>query len=130
MTTGADRTWNLASPDGTPSDWTDGTPALLVSHCEACGRKWYLRRPACPSCGGARITRIPAAGRGHVAAVTVAHRRVRGGDPIGIALVDLEEGVRVMTRCRRGTTVGQAVSIAIVSLNEPGETSSLVPMVL
>lgn len=117
--------------DGTGgADWTGGVPALLVSRCRRCGHRWYLARSACPRCGAGRPERSPASGRGRVVAATVVHRRADGGEgALGIALVDLEEGVRAMVRCPPGTEVGRQVTVAVVDEAAPGEPPRLVPAV-
>lgn len=74
------------------ADWTDGEPRIVVSVCDAWGHRWYLRRAQCPRCGGA-VSPTVAAGRG----LTVATAAQGGRGPI--ALVDLDEGVRVLGRC-------------------------------
>lgn len=95
-----------------PADWTSGVAALLVSECGACKTRWYLPRDACPKCGSASVERRPAAGVGVVRASTTLHRVVAGSvddGPVGFALVDLDEGVRVLARCIPGTSVGERV---------------------
>jgi uncharacterized OB-fold protein len=97
-------------------DWTTGEPVIIVSHCATCNHRWYLPRDACPTCGGARIRRFGAAGAGAVAAVTIVHRAAEGtpeaDGPVGIALVDLDEGVRVMGRCSINVLIGQRVRVS------------------
>ncbi|MGH9108415.1 MAG: hypothetical protein ACRDY3_02930, partial [Acidimicrobiales bacterium] len=58
------------------------------------------------------------------------HRRTDGGKAIGIALVDLQEGVRVMVRCPSGTFVGQRVTVGIVDEAPEGAPSRILPAVL
>ena len=88
-------------------DWTGGQPRLFVHCCRACGHTWYLPRQACPACGYTGVTPVISAGAGVVVASTTVWRRVDqsgdGAKPVGIALVDLEEGGRAMGRCRPGT---------------------------
>ena len=81
-------------------DWTTGTPRVLVSTCESCGHRWYLRRDRCPRCTGPFRT-AASGGRGTVVATT-------RSDAGGIALVDLAEGVRVLGRCDPALQPGAA----------------------
>lgn len=88
------------------------TPLLQI--CAARGHRWYLRRDACPACGGADVSIAPASGPGRVTAVTVVHRAPREGHPptpFALCLLDLAEGVRVMCRCDPGLAVGTEVTV-------------------
>jgi hypothetical protein len=59
-------------------------------------------------------------------------RRVdRSGDgatPVGIALVDLDEGGRAMGRCRPGTVVGARIRVAFVIEQAEDGGDRLLPM--
>lgn len=106
-------------------DWTLGTPRVVVRRCAGCGHQWYLRRTFCPSCGGADIGGTPASGGGTVVAVTVVRRRPGSSEPVGIALVDLVEGVRVMGRCPLDASVGQRVTLGFVEDEVEGAQSPI-----
>lgn len=71
----------------------DGLFALRC--CHECGRPHYPPRVVCPSCGSTSLGWIESAGRGEVYSVSVVEPR--DGDPYAVALVDLEEGPRLMT---------------------------------
>jgi uncharacterized OB-fold protein len=62
--------------------------------CEDCGAAIHPRRVTCPVCGSRRLADARSAGRGVVYSTTTVHARegVRN-----VVLVDLEEGVRVMS---------------------------------
>lgn len=115
-----------------PPDWTKGQPRLVVHRCGACGHAWYLPRQACPACGGTSVAKVISAGAGVVVASTTVRRRVdRSGDgapPVGIALVDLDEGGRAMGRCPPGTAVGARVRAAFVTERATGAGDRLLPM--
>jgi uncharacterized OB-fold protein len=73
--------------------------AIGLGHCQACGA-WFLPRVICPECHSLDVKPTHAAGRGTLHSYTVCHR---AGDshyvdrvPYVVALVDLEEGVRMM----------------------------------
>jgi uncharacterized OB-fold protein len=86
--------------------------------CRACGHRWQFRRAACPACGAADPEPMVAAGGGSVWSVTTVHRAplpewdVPGG--YGIALVTLDEGVRIMCRAVAGLAIGDRVALTIV----------------
>jgi uncharacterized protein len=73
---------------------------LVLPWCVECGPFWYPR-PVCPRCLGDTIEWRPAAGTGEVHAVSVQHRpgpmRDPAAGPYAVALIDLTEGVRIMS---------------------------------
>lgn len=86
---------------GELADWTQGEPWLVVVRCDRCGLRWYLRRQHCPRCGSRDATPSPAEGGGLCVAVTRLHVTAAGaaGDaPLGLVLVELDEGPLVMGR--------------------------------
>ena len=97
------------------ADWTDGADALVFERCEACGRRWYFRRGFCPHCGSDSVRAERSAGAGVVYAATTVVRAPsadwRERAPYGLCLVDLDEGVRVMTHAPPGIAIGARVRI-------------------
>ena len=85
----------------------DGTAAgeLRVQKCNACGVLRFPPGPACPDCGALDRGHVVARGTGTVFSYVVhRHPPVPGKElPIVIALVDLDEGVRM---------VGEVVDVA------------------
>ncbi|WP_413466780.1 Zn-ribbon domain-containing OB-fold protein [Microbacterium sp. LRZ72] len=101
------------------SDWTSGDPRLLAQQC-ANGHRWYLPRLRCPKCG-ADVSLFEPSGLGTIFTGTTIHRRVDGkDDPVGIALVDLDDGIRIMARYLPGTPIGTRVKTTIVG-DEAGQ---------
>jgi uncharacterized OB-fold protein len=74
---------------------------LVLPWCRECGRVIWYPREVCPACLCDRIDWRPATGDGVVHAVSVHHRAGIGRDeadgPYAVALVDLPEGVRLMS---------------------------------
>ncbi len=74
---------------------------LVLPWCTTCGQAFWYPRPVCPRCLRPDIEWRPASGRGEVYAVSVMHRPAHPGMaskvPYAVALVDLEEGVRLLT---------------------------------
>lgn len=95
-------------------DWTDGAASFLFEHCPDCGAKQYFRRGFCASCGSRAVASVESAGFGTVYAVTAVIRAPtpewKALAPYGLALVDLDEGVRVMSHARAGLAIGDRVS--------------------
>ena len=82
---------------------------LVLQWCLDCEQPVHYPRVACPACLGDRLEFRPASGDGVVHAVVVEHRPPSpfGDDqPYTVALVDLDEGVRMITNvvgCRART---------------------------
>jgi uncharacterized OB-fold protein len=97
------------------ADWTDGAEALTYQSCDACGRKWYFRRDFCPHCGSTHVVTHVSACVGVVYATTVVVRAPspewRARAPYALCLVDLDEGVRVMTHAEPDISIGRRVRI-------------------
>ena len=74
----------------------DGTrqQQLLLPHCRACGTVFWYPRATCPSCLSEDLDWRASAGTGAVHAVSV---MARGDDPYAVVLVDLDDGVRLMS---------------------------------
>ena len=73
---------------------------LLLQWCTECELPVHFPRVACPRCLGSQLDFRPASGNGTVHAVVVEHRPPSPFDddqPYAVALVDLDEGVRMVT---------------------------------
>lgn len=74
---------------------------LVLQHCDSCDRAVWYPRVLCPHCSGVDLTWREASGRGTVYAVSVQHRpghpALADRVPYVVALVDLDDGVRMMT---------------------------------
>ncbi len=66
--------------------------------CESCARQVFPPRVICPACGGTKLRWSKASGAGTVYSTTVVHERPEQGGNRNIALVDLAEGARMMSR--------------------------------
>jgi len=74
---------------------------LRLQRCTACDLAVFYPRAVCPHCFGAPLTWFTARGTGQVYSYTVVHRafgEFADQAPFTVALVDLDEGVRMMTR--------------------------------
>ena len=69
---------------------------LGFQRCSGCGAAVFYPRVVCPFCGGANLAWETSSGRGVVYATTAVYRR--DADPYNVALIDLEEGFRMMSR--------------------------------
>ena len=98
---------------GEPKDWTRGSEGIAFQHCKACGHAWYFRRGFCPACGTPDPRVLQASGTGRVHAITEVSRApseaLRARAPYCIALVDADEGFRLMGQAERGARIGDRV---------------------
>lgn len=73
---------------------------LVYQVCQNCRQHWWYLRTVCPACLATELTLTPSSGTGTVYSYTTLYRAgtpSRAGDvPYTIALVDLDEGVRVI----------------------------------
>jgi uncharacterized OB-fold protein/acyl dehydratase len=71
---------------------------LLIQRCVSCGTLRHPPRPSCPECRALEWDTVQSAGRGYVYSyVVVHHPQVPAFDyPLSIALVELEEGTRLV----------------------------------
>ncbi len=104
MTAGADLTKPLPEVQPWTEAFWEGTRQgkLLVQVCVDCHARIFVPRKLCPECWSADLDWIESVGRGTVFSFSTAYSMVepRFTDelPYTIAYVDLNEGVRMMTR--------------------------------
>ena len=71
---------------------------FLVQRCEACATHVHVPRELCPHCGSERLAWVEPQGGGTVHAVTTVRRKADAGGDYNVSLIDLPEGVRLMSR--------------------------------
>jgi uncharacterized OB-fold protein len=72
---------------------------LMLPRCNACGKLHFYPRAYCPHCSSADITWEQASGHGRLESFVINHTPAPGYEnqgPYSIALVMLDEGVRLM----------------------------------
>jgi len=73
---------------------------LMVQHCRACGWMWHPPTPICNACQSSDIEWRESSGLGEVYSHTTvhhaAHVAMQGRTPYLVALVQLEEGPRIV----------------------------------
>lgn len=93
----------LPTPDQESREFWAGVKArqLKLQRCRGCGRFRFYPRAVCPHCLSGEVEWAPASGKGTVYSFTVCHRPAgeafAGEVPYIVALIDLAEGVRVMS---------------------------------
>ncbi len=103
---------------------------LIGGRCGACGRHHFPRAATCPYCSSPDPKDAALSATGTLwgwTAVTTAPPGYRGEAPFGFGVVELPEGIRVVTRLTEADpgrlAFGMPVRFATVPLhsNEPGE---------
>ena len=89
-------------PEPTPetAHFWEGTKAgeLRLQRCDSCGDVYFPPRPFCPSCGSRSVKVFAASGKGKLYSYVIHHRPRPGFTaPYAIAVVELDEGPRMMT---------------------------------
>lgn len=69
-----------------------------IQKCAACARHVFYPRVLCPHCGADRLDWVAPSSRGAVYSTTVVRRKPADGGDYNVCLVDLDEGVRMMSR--------------------------------
>jgi uncharacterized OB-fold protein len=69
-----------------------------IQHCTACGRHVFYPRALCTHCGSAQLEWVAPSGAGSVYSSTTVRRKPQAGGDYNVALVDLAEGPRLMSR--------------------------------
>jgi uncharacterized protein len=105
--------------------FTDGDPpALLGTRCAACGSVHFPRADACTYCATEGPEPIELSRPGSLwawTAVTAPPPGYQGAVPFGVGVVELPEGVRVITRLTESDpsalALGQPMKLRIVPLH-------------
>lgn len=97
---------------------------LRVQHCPRCGNLRHPPGPMCPTCGNEKPDHIVASGRGSVFSFVVHHHpKVPGKKlPFAVALVELEEGVRMLGQLvdvdPADVHIGMPVEVALTRIDD------------
>lgn len=95
---------------------------LELQRCEGCATVWFYPRPACVACGAETYTWFAASGRGRVHSYSIVHRAptpaFRDRVPYVVALIDLDEGPRMMTNLVGDDALAVAIGDAVEVLFE------------
>jgi hypothetical protein len=105
---------------------------LMIRRCAACGRMHFLPRYLCPACWSSDLEWIESCGRGTVHSFTIIRRAplpaFTDRVPYVVALIDLEEGPRMMANIlgedALQTCIGDAVEVCF---EERGDGGAKIP---
>jgi uncharacterized OB-fold protein len=90
----------VATPDTEPYWVGVAQDRLMMQRCLACNRYYFYPRDICPRCLSRDVRWEQMSGRGTLYSYVICHRPAPGfadDVPYALALVDLEEGPRMMT---------------------------------
>jgi uncharacterized OB-fold protein len=99
---------------------------LVAQRCNGCGVLRHPPRPMCPHCGSLAIDVVELSGRGTLYSYAVLHHPQHPAFdyPLPVALVDLEEGVRVVSNLVGVATadirIGMPVEVAFEATLDAG----------
>ncbi|WP_447918915.1 Zn-ribbon domain-containing OB-fold protein [Achromobacter aegrifaciens] len=89
-----------------------------IQRCADCSLAVFYPRCVCPHCGGMALHWFTPSGKGVVYATTTVYRKPEQGGDYNVCLVDLQEGVRMMSRVAEiapeQVRIGMRVSARIV----------------
>ena len=106
---------------------------LMIQRCTQCGDHVFYPRGACPGCLSNALEWVEADGSGTVFTYTVHHRfppGFEGSEEYVVAIVELDEGVRMMTRvvCPvEVVAIGMPVSVAFAKIAEGFQVPVFIP---
>lgn len=101
----------------------DPSPRLLGSHCRQCTGHHFPRHQSCPYCASTEVEPVELSDSGELwafTAVTAAPPGYKGEVPYGFGVVELPEGLRVITRLTEPDPsrlhLGQAMKLVVEPL--------------
>jgi uncharacterized OB-fold protein len=82
-----------------------------IQRCDSCSAHVFYPRTICPHCGSDQLTWVAPSGRGTVYSTTTVRRKAEHGGDYNVSLIELDEGVRMMSRVE--TVSSSAVAIGM-----------------
>ena len=115
-----DKPLPIVDPDTAPYWQAAKEHRLLVKRCLDCGKAHFYPRELCPHCHSDAVEWIDAKGTGSVYSYTIARRPAgpafQPDAPYVVAIVELDEGARMMTNIvgcpPENVRIGQRVVVA------------------
>lgn len=90
---------------------------FIIQQCKDCGKHVFFPRLLCKFCGSAALKWVEPTGRAVVYSTSVVRQKPEKGGDYNVALIELEEGPRMMSRVidvdPDKVTIGMAVSAHI-----------------
>lgn len=86
-----------------------------IQKCSGCGSHVFQPRVMCPACAGEVFDWVAPSGEGTVYSTTVIRRRPDRGGDYNVALIDLKEGVRMMSRIEGMASDAVAIGMPVTA---------------
>jgi uncharacterized OB-fold protein len=121
-------------PDARSAPFFDGARAgrLMLQRCARCAAWLHPVRTRCPDCGSGEIEWAAASGRGRLYSWGLLHRAYHPDHarrlPIALAVVDLEEGVRMSASLAGADAGGLRCGMPLEVVFEPLVDGSALPV--
>ena len=97
---------------------------FCLQHCPQCKNHVVTPRELCPHCGASPLRWVRASGLGTVYSATTIARKADAGGNYNVALIDLDEGVRMMSRVEgvapQDVRIGQRVQARVTQKDGRG----------
>jgi uncharacterized OB-fold protein len=91
--------------------------ALQIQRCNACGNALFYPRGICPHCFSSDLSWQPVSGNGNIYAFTIVYRHpspaFQADIPYVVALVELDEGVRLLSNLVEVTADPEHVKVGM-----------------
>ena len=116
LTTGAERHYFDLLENG----------SFMIQRCCGCNKAVFFPRMICPHCGADELEWFAPSGRGAVYSTTVVRRKPEHGGDYNVALIDLEEGVRMMSRVEGVTPESVFIGMSVLARIADSENGKLV----
>ena len=99
---------------------------FLIQHCGRCGRHIYFPRELCPHCGSEQLALVAPSGLGTVYSLTTVRRKAEAGGDYNVSLIDLDEGVRLMSRVEGRPPAALSIGLRVRARVQVSEGHGLV----
>jgi uncharacterized OB-fold protein len=99
---------------------------LWLQNCDDCARQVFYPRTLCPHCGGTRLTWRRASGDGTVYSTTIVRQRPDRGGDYNVAIVELAEGARLLSRVEGVAPEEVRIGMAVRAVIRPAAEAHLV----
>ena len=97
---------------------------FCIQHCPQCQQHVFNPRELCPHCGASGLHWVRASGQGTVYSTSTIARKADAGGNYNVALIDLDEGVRMMSRVEgvapEAVAIGQRVQAHVAQKDGRG----------
>jgi uncharacterized OB-fold protein len=126
--------FDLPTPDQTTQPWWDANREgrLLIKRCRSCGRAHFYPRPFCPHCWSEEVEWEQASGRASLYTWSVVHQNdlppFNERIPYVAAIVELEEGPRMMSNVVDCPAERLAVDMALEVVFQPATEDVVLPV--